>query len=86
MTSIDDLDDMAKDAIGRLAHCLAALGGGALASVMRALATAGHPTDVLIMTAQSTESIIVYHSVELCSGINCQVSDAMQAHPTATDK
>ena len=62
-TSIDGLEDMAKDAIGRLAHCLAALGGGALASVMRALATAGHPADISLMTAQSTRSIIVYHSV-----------------------
>ena len=62
-TSIDELEDIAKDAIEGLAHCSATLRGDALASVMRALATAGHPADVLIMTAQSTESIIVYHSV-----------------------
>ena len=52
-TSIDDLEDIAKDAIGGLAHCLEALRGDALTSVMRALASVDHPTDVLIMTAHA---------------------------------
>ena len=47
---------MPEHAIRRLAHCLAAFGGGAPASVLRELAAAGHLAEVLLRTAQGTES------------------------------